>query len=272
MEAFLSTLPPYVHKFLDKYPPTDVFNLLRELICFAVLYSEDRERIKAATEEFLAKRENEEIEQEEDKEEDKEEQEQEEEEEEEIEQQVPIQHNSIIVPPKEPSEEKKQSKMPNTFPEWWGHQEFEPPEKKPLTKTASLWVSLDHEEKQIKRASSQVVIPNLRSYIEPTSSPKQKTVKEEQAKPAAAKSPARSPQRSPSVIKPPKQTAAVRARAEHAKQLQQELLQKKKVAETSSSPTSQRLKQRVNSGIDWDTIKKDRRKTVATATLSEHQK
>lgn len=88
MEAFLSTLPPYVHKFLDKYPPTDVFNLLRELICFAVLYSEDRERIKAATEEFLAKRENEESEQEEDKEEDKEEEHEEHEEQEESEQQV----------------------------------------------------------------------------------------------------------------------------------------------------------------------------------------
>lgn len=92
MEAFLSTLPPYVHKFLDKYPPTDVFNLLRELICFAVLYSEDRERIKAATEEFLAKRENEESEQEEDKEEDKEDKEdkEEQEEQEEIEQQVAV--------------------------------------------------------------------------------------------------------------------------------------------------------------------------------------
>ncbi|CAO3700708.1 unnamed protein product [Rhizopus microsporus] len=268
MEAFLSTLPPYVHKFLDKYPPTDVFNLLRELICFAVLYSEDRERIKAATEEFLAKREMKKA----SKKKTKKKTRKKNMKNMKNKKKVPIQHNSIIVPPKEPLEEKKQSQMPNTFPKWWGHQEFEPPEKKPLAKTTSLWVSLDHEEKQIKRASSQVVIPNLRSYIDPTSSPKQKTVKEEQAKPVAAKSPAKSPQRSPSVIKPPKQTAAVRARAEHAKQLQQELLQKKKVAETSSSPTSQRLKQRVNSGIDWDTIKRERRKTVATTTLSEHQK
>jgi hypothetical protein len=57
MEAFLSTLPPYVHEFLDKYPPTDVFNLLKELICFAVLYSDDRARINQSTEEFLKKRE-----------------------------------------------------------------------------------------------------------------------------------------------------------------------------------------------------------------------
>lgn len=56
MEAFLSTLPPYVHEFIDKYPPTDVFNLLKELICFAVLYSDDRARINQSTEEFLKKR------------------------------------------------------------------------------------------------------------------------------------------------------------------------------------------------------------------------
>ncbi|KAI8365081.1 hypothetical protein BD560DRAFT_402044 [Blakeslea trispora] len=56
MEAFLTTLPPYVHAFLNKHPPTDVFNLLRELICFAVLYSEDRERINQATHELLEKR------------------------------------------------------------------------------------------------------------------------------------------------------------------------------------------------------------------------
>lgn len=56
MEAFLSTLPPYVHEFIDKYPPTDVFNLLKELICFAVLYSDDRERINQSTEELLKKR------------------------------------------------------------------------------------------------------------------------------------------------------------------------------------------------------------------------
>ena len=56
MEAFLTTLPPYVHAFLNKHPPTDVFNLLRELICFAVLYSEDRERINQVTHELLEKR------------------------------------------------------------------------------------------------------------------------------------------------------------------------------------------------------------------------
>lgn len=53
MESFLSTLPPYVHDFLNKHPPTDVFNVLRELVCFAVLYSNDRERIAAKTKELL---------------------------------------------------------------------------------------------------------------------------------------------------------------------------------------------------------------------------
>jgi hypothetical protein len=57
MEAFLTTLPPYVHDFLNKQPATDVFNLLRELICFAVLYSEDRDRITSKTTELLKKKE-----------------------------------------------------------------------------------------------------------------------------------------------------------------------------------------------------------------------
>ncbi|EIE84175.1 hypothetical protein RO3G_08885 [Rhizopus delemar RA 99-880] len=121
MEAFLSTLPPYVHKFLDKHPATDVFNLLRELICFAVLYSEDRERIKAATDEFLVKREKE-IKQE------VEEQVIQEEEEEEEEETVavveePKQIVADAVVPEIPVTEKP--KMPNTFPQWWGHQEFQ---------------------------------------------------------------------------------------------------------------------------------------------------
>lgn len=55
MESFLTTLPPYVHDFLNKYPPTDVFNVLRELICFAVLYSNDRERILAMSKELMEK-------------------------------------------------------------------------------------------------------------------------------------------------------------------------------------------------------------------------
>lgn len=57
MEAFLSTLPPYVHVFLGKHPPTDVFNLLKELVCFAVLYSDDRARIQSTTEALIKKKE-----------------------------------------------------------------------------------------------------------------------------------------------------------------------------------------------------------------------
>ncbi|KAI9286458.1 hypothetical protein BC943DRAFT_276234 [Umbelopsis sp. AD052] len=55
MEAFLSSLPPYVHEFLDKEPPIEVFNVLRELICFAVLYSNDRKNIQRQTELDLTK-------------------------------------------------------------------------------------------------------------------------------------------------------------------------------------------------------------------------
>ncbi|KAI8149229.1 hypothetical protein BJV82DRAFT_662538 [Fennellomyces sp. T-0311] len=55
MEPFLTTLPPYVHEFLSKHPPTDVFNVLRDLICFAVLYSNDRERIVRMSKDLLEK-------------------------------------------------------------------------------------------------------------------------------------------------------------------------------------------------------------------------
>ncbi|KAI9252896.1 hypothetical protein BDA99DRAFT_443797 [Phascolomyces articulosus] len=55
MEPFLSTLPPYVHDFLNRHPPTDVFNVLRELICFAVLYSNDREKILTLSKELINK-------------------------------------------------------------------------------------------------------------------------------------------------------------------------------------------------------------------------
>jgi hypothetical protein len=53
MEAFLSSLPPYVHEFLAKEPPFEAFNVLRELICFAVLYSNDRKNIQRQTERLL---------------------------------------------------------------------------------------------------------------------------------------------------------------------------------------------------------------------------
>ncbi|KAI8062320.1 uncharacterized protein B0P05DRAFT_556528 [Gilbertella persicaria] len=121
MEAFLSTLPPYVHEFLDKHPPTDVFNLLRELICFAVLYSQDRERINQATEEQLYLIYRQQIV--------KEVHHQEEEE---------LEHEAVVPGIMDAIKEEEHEtepivaekpKLPNTFPEWWGHREFEPPKK-----------------------------------------------------------------------------------------------------------------------------------------------
>lgn len=333
MEAFLSTLPPYVHVFLDKHPATDVFNLLKELICFAVLYSEDRERIKNATDDLLTKRTNE-INDQEDKKE-----------------------KIIVGEPKEvvdavvPEIPTETSKMPNTFPEWWGHQEFTPekkplearvpsiwetqepeyeqeksqprmpslwecPEepseekpvvgkprqgthslwecqeetlvKKPVVRKPSLWeiqnepkahslsdehiktqsetwISFDTERKSPRRPTSQVVIPNLRSYEETESpKPRRKTLAKEGSdtvdksprvtrsiKEEKTESP--KPRRTSMIM--PKQNAAVRARQEHAKQLQQDLL--KATAVSVSSPTNQRLKQRASSGINWNLIKEE---------------
>lgn len=55
MESFLTTLPPYVHQYINKYPPTECFSVLKDLICFAVLYSNDRERINLLSLELLQK-------------------------------------------------------------------------------------------------------------------------------------------------------------------------------------------------------------------------
>lgn len=70
------------------------------------------------------------------------------------------------------------------------------------------------------------------------------------------------PTRSASVtIKQPRPNNAMRARAEHAR-LQQEELSKKKTVKPMASSNSLRLKERVKSGVDWDTIKRERRNTV----------
>lgn len=72
-----------------------------------------------------------------------------------------------------------------------------------------------------------------------------------------------SPSRSASVnMTQPRQNAAMRARAEHAR-LQQEELEKKKTTPPPGSSISLKIKQRANSGIDWEAIKKERRKTIA---------
>lgn len=82
---------------------------------------------------------------------------------------------------------------------------------------------------------------------------------------------AKTPVRSASVVlKQPRQNAAMRARAEHAR-LQQEEFSRKKSETPLASSTSLRLKQRVNSGIDWDTIKRDRRNTVSEETVAKKE-
>ncbi|ORZ07667.1 hypothetical protein BCR42DRAFT_455964 [Absidia repens] len=55
MEPFLTTLPPFVHDYLNKYPPTECFNILKDLICFAVLYSNNREHTNLLSIELLEK-------------------------------------------------------------------------------------------------------------------------------------------------------------------------------------------------------------------------
>ncbi|CEP13805.1 hypothetical protein [Parasitella parasitica] len=365
MEAFLTTLPPYVHEFLNRYPPTDVFNLLRELICFAVLYTEDREKLNQSTADFLKKkREN-----------------KDEEEKPTVEEDAVVPEEKSIEPIAEETENELESlktkpvynvrtgeiihagksNMPNTFPEWWGHRESEPQkaerketvenEKKEDSKSlpqsfGSSWVSWENEQpnsttssvnRRMERARSQI-IPDLRSYLvedsKPTtsrtapssnssssaasikkryslntnttpnatkittkpqrriSSPSicespvstvtaqskfiQTAAKQQQSRQNKNTPPSSSgtstPTQSASVIlKQPRQNAAMRARAEHAR-MQQEELEKRKNAPAIGSSTSLRMKQRVNSGIDWNTIKRDRRKTVAEAPATVPKK
>ncbi|EPB87330.1 hypothetical protein HMPREF1544_05855 [Mucor circinelloides 1006PhL] len=401
MEAFLTTLPPYVHEFLDKYPPTDVFNLLRELICFAVLYSEDRDKLNQSTSDFLKKRQQpEKVSMGKLKEVNqiltwnakRDENESEKNETAEGDAVVPIEKGIDSIAEETEHEVKSleakpsynvrtgemiqtdKSNMPNTFPEWWGHRESEPQkmERKETaihhdeheTKTlpqsfGTSWISWDSQEStsapkttnyRMERARSQI-IPDLRSYLAedskltssrtappsnsssvaaaankkryslnthskatatvsppsvstprtvPATHPKRRTssppvcdspvttvapatpsskfiqtaAKQQQLRQNKTISPSSSgtstapPTRSASVLlKQPRQNAAMRARAEHAR-LQQEELERKKNAPAVGSSTSLRLKQRVNSGIDWESIKRERRKTVAEAPSS----
>ncbi|GAN08825.1 hypothetical protein MAM1_0226c08342 [Mucor ambiguus] len=387
MEAFLTTLPPYVHEFLDKYPPTDVFNLLRELICFAVLYSEDRDKLNQSTSDFLKKRQQPENKDQHEPEMDNIAQEEEDDED----AAVPVEKRigSIAEETEHEIQSLKakplynirtgeaiqtgESNMPNTFPEWWGHRESEPhkverkettirddehKDKTSLQSFGTSWISWENQQPtstptttnhRMERARSQI-IPDLRSYLvedsklttsrtappsnsssaaannkkryslnttpskaavrvpppntstskapvdklkrrissppvcdspvtaeaptTPSSKFIQTAAKQQQLRQNKTISPSSSgtstapPTRSASVIlKQPRQNAAMRARAEHARQ-QQEELERKKSAPAIGSSTSLRLKQRVNSGIDWDSIKRDRRKTVAEAPSS----
>jgi hypothetical protein len=52
MDDFLDTLPTFVHDYLSRYP-VNTLSLLKELVCFAVLYSNDREIICLLTEQLL---------------------------------------------------------------------------------------------------------------------------------------------------------------------------------------------------------------------------
>ncbi|KAI8636310.1 hypothetical protein BD408DRAFT_426346 [Parasitella parasitica] len=365
MEAFLTTLPPYVHEFLNRYPPTDVFNLLKELICFAVLYSEDRDKLNQSTADFLKN---------------KQESDQEGHDTTEKEEDATVPEDKGIEPIAEETENElallktkpvynvrtgeiihtDKSNMPNTFPEWWGHRESEPQktqrkdtakhEKNDDSKTlpqsfGSSWISWENEQPnsttssvnpRVERARSHI-IPDLRSYLvedsklttsrtapssnlsssatatkkryslntnitsnaaKTTTKPQrrisspsicespvsiatapskfiQTAAKQQQTrqiKAAPSSSGTSTPTRSASVVlKQPRQNAAMRARAEHAR-IQQEELEKRKNASAIGSSTSLKMKQRVNSGIDWDTIKRDRRKTVAEAPATVPKK
>ena len=106
------------------------------------------------------------------------------------------------------------------------------------------------------------------STVPPSSKFVSKATKQQLLREASSRSPATPttspPSRSSSVsLKQPRQTATVRARAEHARLQQEELAKKQASAAPLVSSTSLRLKQRVNSGIDWDTIKKERRNTIS---------
>ncbi|KAG0171528.1 hypothetical protein DFQ28_000875 [Apophysomyces sp. BC1034] len=201
MDSFLSTLPPYVHAFLNKHPPTDVFNLLRELVCFAVLYSNDRARIAALTEELIQKGAAEHFEEEAQGES----------------HQVPLlsvikednvdetathlteSTTSTTADDKDEHQEEKvvNNGIPWTFPEWWGHREFqapEPKEPKPRVVEAkkeeaeipkreapmATWIPWEDPpgEKQTKRTMSvrHNVIPDLRSFLEKPVAPLEKPV------------------------------------------------------------------------------------------------
>ncbi|KAL0076584.1 hypothetical protein J3Q64DRAFT_1647487 [Phycomyces blakesleeanus] len=128
MESFLTTLPPYVHTFLNKHPPTDTFHLLRELICFAVLYSNDRQRIATMSQELMDKEEKSIRPNINDDKEDSLHHDTED----------TITEDSVTTEEKDVIPDRK-ANMPYTFPDWWGHQEFEPPARPPKENTSKLY-------------------------------------------------------------------------------------------------------------------------------------
>lgn len=77
----------------------------------------------------------------------------------------------------------------------------------------------------------------------------------------ASKTPSSAPISRTSSTYRPKQTATVRARAERAKAQQQEIEERKQKAAQLNN-VSLRLKQQAKSTIDWDAIKKERRRTM----------
>lgn len=77
----------------------------------------------------------------------------------------------------------------------------------------------------------------------------------------ASKTPSSAPMSRTSSTYRPKQTATVRARAERAKAQQQEIEERKQKAAQLNN-VSLRLKQQAKSTIDWDAIKKERRRTM----------
>ncbi|KAI7864522.1 hypothetical protein BDF14DRAFT_1834136 [Spinellus fusiger] len=170
MESFISTLPPYVHDFINKQPPTELFHVLRELICFAVLYSNDRQRIATVSKELL------------EKEEKAEDTDFHAEKDSGNETEDTITEDSITTEEKEIPDRK--ANMPYTFPEWWGHQEFEaPPRKQPQAKEThhedtvedtspkvAAWVPWEQPPRERNNFRTTSLdsrpIPNLRSYLE----------------------------------------------------------------------------------------------------------
>lgn len=71
------------------------------------------------------------------------------------------------------------------------------------------------------------------------------------------------PSRSSSIqLKQPRINTATRARTEYARLQQEEIERKKNPPPAPVSTISQRIKQRASSGIDWDAIKKERRRTL----------
>ncbi|KAI8881278.1 hypothetical protein K501DRAFT_334824 [Backusella circina FSU 941] len=289
MEDFLNTLPSFVHDYLNKYP-INALSLLKELVCFAVLYSNDRDIICLLTEQLLREEKSvgvpeltnalENLFLQEERISTQEEEKNNELKMKQIrDKKKEVDH--MIVSEKPPSnlaslrilwhdypkELESQISIPkmssyhemsydnlashNTSDKYWK------PKKKPRSKSPVL-INSNNSSTNTSQRSSSVTLSDSPTPISPISplSLKPISFKKPTSPPLLLRKSMSETTGGRFTLQRPGSTFTVQSRIDHAQRRQKELERKKLLAMMPlESSISKRLKQRVNSGVDWKAIK-----------------